>query len=262
MSAATGSLNAGQKAATSVEVSGDDLAFIAQFADFEETPAPSPFSGGASQNVRNIAPIPKRIAKKDESSSSDSEPDSEDEIEQFLTSPQRVRDEGSSGPDKLPIKPSATKAEADSDSDSDSDSSTNAGPSRISNKQHAKLTHELDALTSTSGDTVYIPAPISDSESSDADDEDDPSPSTKATQSKNKKRSTAAHDDAGDGLDGEDDAPTSAAFFASKHEVANPPIPTVDITETGSLLVFEDRKVLGPVFEALGPIVAPLYCPR
>lgn len=198
-------------------------------------------------------------------------------------------------------------SDSSSDSDLESSHSTESKSTQnqrvkteISDRRHAKLSAELDALTGASSSkdtrsdddiqkdddernplTVLIPAPMSDSGDSEdeGDEDDDVQASLKNKANRPKKNSSNA---AGAGLDEDADQPVTSSSFASKHELADPPVPVVEIADigpeermepvgnvmsivgnavivqasdhgshrvldTGSLLVFEDRKVLGAV---------------
>lgn len=199
-------------------------------------------------------------------------------------------------------------SDSSSDSDLESSHSTKSKSTQkqsvkteISDRRHAKLSAELDALTGASSSkdtrsddeieqededernplTVLIPAPMSDSGDSEEDegDENEVKSSLKNKANRPKKNFSNA---AGAELDEDADQPVTSSSFASKHELADPPVPVVEIADigpeermepvgnvmsivgnaiivqasdhgshrvldTGSLLVFEDRKVLGAV---------------
>lgn len=160
---------------------------------------------------------------------------------------------------------SSSSSGSNTDSDSDSDSDASSSHRRITNSKHAKLSAELRSF-------VHIPAPLSDLSSDNDSDTEGPRPP--------KGSSTIA-----------------SSIFTSKHELENPPVPPVEIEEigpeetmepvgvimsvvgpavivqadahgsqrvldTGSLLCFADRRVLGAVFEAFGPVMKPMYIVR
>lgn len=148
------------------------------------------------------------------------------------------------------------------------------------------MSSELEALTSDAPNLpamVHIPVPMSESDSEDEDEDGIKTLVTAGPSSSKNPKKQSANDN--NGLDGEDEQPITSSFFASKHEISEPTIPIIDITEigadermesvgsimsvvgtavivqaaignghgthrvldTGSLLVFEDRKVLGAV---------------
>lgn len=180
----------------------------------------------------------------------------------------------------------SSESDVDTDPSHPNRASRRIAKKKISDRRHAKLSSELEGLTSDAPSQpamVHIPVPMSESDSSEEDEDGVEGLVTSGlSSSKNHKKQSATNSN---GLDGEDEQPITSSFFASKHEISEPPIPIIDINEigpdermeavgsimsvvgtavivqaafgnghgthrvldTGSLLVFEDRKVLGAV---------------
>ncbi|QRV94977.1 Gar1/Naf1 RNA-binding region protein [Ceratobasidium sp. AG-Ba] len=227
----------------------EDLLLIMQ--SYVDPITPSTPTAGPSTLAKQPPKVPAQLADDEWS-------EGEDVVEATLIidSDEEDAPKGSNTAESKPTLPTNNLPDSGSDSDSDSDSSTSSSDVEMRVKQYPSSNSKQDALT------VLMKAPDSD-------------------------------------VEDEDGAPqgVSNQYSGTKNEILVPDVEALDITEvpvddvlepigeimtiidnvvvvkgnttgvhraldTDSLLVFEDRKVLGKVFETFGAVKQPLYSVR